>query len=162
MGHCLDREVANSRRGKEIETEAARQAHYIYWCKLMEVPDPCGDDRYYQYITGVYIMFLYFGMNYKNIETIRSSTVSQYAVAINALFTLRGFRPPIEPTNSKNNLGGIIITNRKREEEISVQRNPLSMKIYSHLLVQATSSKSIDSEASLLANCTTLGMALRM
>ena len=36
------------------------------------------------------------------------------------------------------------------------------MKIFAHLLVQATSSKSNDSEASLLANCTTLGMALGM
>ena len=127
----------------------------------MGVPDPCGNDVGYQRIAAVYIMFLYFGMNYKNKETIRSSTVTQYSVAINALFTLRGFKPPIEPSNP-NNLGGIIIINRKREEEISVQRNPLSMKIYAHLLVQATSSKSTDSEASLLANCTTLGMALGM
>ena len=55
-------------------------------------------------------MFLYFGMNYKNKETIRSSTVTQYSVAINALFTLRSFKPPIEPSNP-NNLGGIIIIN---------------------------------------------------
>ena len=98
MGDCLDREVANSQRGKEIETESARQSHYIHWCKLMDVPDPCGNDYGYQRIAAVYIMFLYFGMNYKNIENIRSATVSGYAVAINTLFTL--IRSPIMVTFS--------------------------------------------------------------
>ena len=100
-------------------------------------------------------------MNYKNIDHIRSATVSGYEVAINALFTLCGFKPDIEPSNP-NNLGGIIIINRTREEGIAVQRVPLSNKIYACLLAQATSSKSNDSEASLLSDCTTLGMVLGM
>jgi hypothetical protein len=42
MGDHVDREVAMSRQDKEIETEAARQAHYIRWAQIMKVPDPCG------------------------------------------------------------------------------------------------------------------------
>ena len=78
----------------------------------MCVPDPCGNDVGYQRIAAVYIMFLYFGMNYKNKVNIRTVTVSGYAVAVNTLFTLKGFKPPIESSNP-NNLGGIIIINRK-------------------------------------------------
>ena len=70
----------------------------------MDFPDPCGNDYGYQRIAAVYIMFLYLGMNYKNIENIWTATVSGYAVAINTLFTLCGFKPPIESLNP-NNLG---------------------------------------------------------
>ena len=34
MGYCVDQEMANSQRGTDIETEAARQFHYIEWARL--------------------------------------------------------------------------------------------------------------------------------
>jgi len=47
IGDRIDREVAMSRRDKEIETEAARQAHYIQWGLIMGISDPCGHQRVY-------------------------------------------------------------------------------------------------------------------
>jgi hypothetical protein len=58
MGDRIDREVAMSRRDKEIETEAARQAHYIQWGLIMGILDPCGHQRGYQRIVAIYIGYL--------------------------------------------------------------------------------------------------------
>jgi len=46
-------EVAMSRRDKEIETEAARQAHYIQWGSIMGILDLCGHQREYQRIVAI-------------------------------------------------------------------------------------------------------------
>jgi hypothetical protein len=42
MGNRVDREVAQSRQGTDLETEAAQQAHYIKWADIFGIPDPCG------------------------------------------------------------------------------------------------------------------------
>ena len=52
MGDRLDREVAMLRDDKVIETEAARQAHYIKWTQIMDMFDPCGDALGYQRIVA--------------------------------------------------------------------------------------------------------------
>ena len=78
----------------------------------MSIPDPCRSDIGYQCIAAAYIMFLYFGVNYKYKDGIRLATVTGYVLVINTLFTLYGFKPQIEPLNP-NNLVGIIIINNK-------------------------------------------------
>ncbi len=64
MGDCVDREVAMSQQDKEIETEAAWQAHYISWAQIMKVPDPCGHQRGCQRIVAIYIKYLMTGVNF--------------------------------------------------------------------------------------------------
>ena len=49
-----------------------------------------------------------------------------------------------------------------QEKDIAVQQSALSNKIYAQLHANAISSKSNNSEASLLFNCTTLGIVLGM
>jgi hypothetical protein len=66
MGDCVDREVAMSRRDKEVETEAARQSHYIFWCSIIGIPDLCGNKIGYQCIVATYAKFVMCGINYYN------------------------------------------------------------------------------------------------
>ena len=53
LGDCVAREMAMLRRVKEIETIAARQAHYIQWCIVMNITDPCGDNPGYEHIAAM-------------------------------------------------------------------------------------------------------------
>jgi hypothetical protein len=64
MGHCVDQEMANSRRGTDLEKEAARQSHYIEWMRIMGIPDPCGPHKGYQRIMIIYTKYLQSGINY--------------------------------------------------------------------------------------------------
>jgi hypothetical protein len=66
MGDHVDREVAMSRQDKEVETEAAWQFHYILWCSVIGIPDPCGNKIGYQRIVVIYIKFVMCGINYYN------------------------------------------------------------------------------------------------
>ena len=66
MGDCVDREVAMSRQDKEVETEAAWQSHYIFWCSVIGIPDPCGNEIEYQCIVAIYIKFAMCSINYYN------------------------------------------------------------------------------------------------
>ena len=76
MGDRIDREVAMSQRDKEIETEAARQAHYIqWWGFLMGILDPCGHQGGYQRIVAIYIGYLMSGVNFRNKDSLRSNTI---------------------------------------------------------------------------------------
>ncbi len=149
MGYSVDREMAMSRQNKEIETEAARQSHYILWCTIMGIPDPCGPDTGYQRIVAMYIKFLISGVNYTNKDGLQAATLSGYVTGINALFSLRGFSAPIDASNP-NNMGGIIIKNRAREEDIASQRSPLDNVIFAELQRKGTCPKSIDSDHNLL------------
>ena len=54
MGNRVDREMAKSREGPDIETEAARQAHYIKWAEIFGIQDPCGYYPGYQRIMAIY------------------------------------------------------------------------------------------------------------
>jgi hypothetical protein len=58
MRNCINREMANSQRGTDLETEAARQSHYIEWSRIMGIPDPCGSNVEYQRIVEIYINYL--------------------------------------------------------------------------------------------------------
>jgi hypothetical protein len=66
MGDHVDREVAMSRQDSEVETDAARQSHYIFWCSVIGIPDPCGNKIGYQHIVTIYIKFVVCSINYYN------------------------------------------------------------------------------------------------
>ncbi len=68
--------MAMSQRVKEIETVAARQAHYIQWCRVMNIPDPCGDNLGYKHIAAMYAKHLQFGVNYTNKEGLQAAILS--------------------------------------------------------------------------------------
>ena len=68
MGHRVDREMANSQRGADIETEAARQAHYIKWADIIGIPDSCGPHLGYQQIVAIYTKYVQCEVNYNNIQ----------------------------------------------------------------------------------------------
>jgi hypothetical protein len=133
MGDCIDREVAMSRRDKEIETEAARQAHYIQWGLIMGILDPCSHQRGYQRIVAIYIGYLMSGVNFKNKDSLRLNTVKGYVTGINSLFALRGMEAPIV-LSDPNNMAGILINNLIKEEDIVRQRSPLDSKMYAEML----------------------------
>jgi hypothetical protein len=118
MGDCVDREVAMSQQDKEVETEAPWQSHYIFWCSIIDILDPCGNKIYYQRIVAIYAKFVMCGINYYNKDNLRSSTLRGYATAVNTLFQLRGFK---QPTNlsSPSNMAGIIINNLIKVETVS-------------------------------------------
>jgi hypothetical protein len=156
MGDCVDREVALSRRDKEIETEAAWQAHFILWNKMKNIPDPCGPDPGYIRIAAIYIMYCLHGCNCRNMNGLRADTLQGYASAIGTLFTLRGFKPPID-ISDPNNLGGIIITNCKREEDVAAQCSPLSNQIFAEVQRKATASHSHDSKRHCLFDVVCVG-----
>jgi hypothetical protein len=50
MGRHVDQEMANSQRGTDLETEAAKHSNYIKWTRMMGIPDPCGPHKGYQRI----------------------------------------------------------------------------------------------------------------
>jgi hypothetical protein len=105
---------------------------------------------------GIYIKFLQYGESYTNKDGLRAATLVGYAKAISILFTLRGFRSPVDPPDP-NNAGGNTIMNHKREEDIAVQRYPLNSAILAKLGTMALSSCSMDSEQNLIFDITCLG-----
>ena len=58
---------------------------------------------------------------------------------------LRGFKPLVD-TSDPNNMKGIINTNHKREEDVAMQRYPLSNAIFANLKNKAAMSHSLDSK----------------
>jgi hypothetical protein len=144
-----------SRRDKEIETEAARQSHYIFWCSIIGIPDPCGNEIGYQRIVAIYIKFVMCGINYYNKDVLRSSTLRGYATIINTLFQLRGYKQPTELSNPSN-MPGIIINNLIKEETVASQRSPLDSVIFAELQRSASFSHLHDSDRNLLFDMLTL------
>jgi hypothetical protein len=132
MGDHVDREVAMSQREKEIETEAARQSHYIFWCSIIGIPDPCGNEIRYQRIVAIYIKFVMCGINYYNKDVLRSSTLRGYPTAVNILFQLRGYKQPTKLSNPSN-MSGIVINNLIKEETVASQCSPLDSAIFAEL-----------------------------
>ena len=82
MGNCVDREVAQSRQGTDLETEAAWQAHYIKWADIFGIPNPCGSYPEYQQIVVIYIKYVQCGINYNNKQELCWAKVQGYAKAI--------------------------------------------------------------------------------
>ncbi len=91
MGHCVDREMTNSQRGTDLETEAARQSHYIEWSRIMGIPNSCGPHKGYQRIKGIYTKYTCSGINYYNKNNLRSAMLHGYTTAVNTLFELGNF-----------------------------------------------------------------------
>ena len=155
MGDCVDREVAMSQRDKEIETEAARQSHYIFWCSIIGIPDPCGNEIGYQCIVAIYIKFVMCGINYYNKDVLQSSTLRGYVTAVNTLFQLRGYKQPTKLSNPSN-MPGIIINNLIKEETVASQRSPLDSTIFTELQQASSFSHSHNSDRNLLFDMLTL------
>jgi hypothetical protein len=75
MGHCDDQEMAQSQRGPDLETEAARQAHYIKCAESFGIPDPCVYYNGFIRIVAIYIKYVQWGVNYNNKQVLCSATV---------------------------------------------------------------------------------------
>ncbi len=75
MTHHVDQEMAQSRRGQDLETEAALLAHYIKWAKIFGIPDPCGYYEGFIRIVAIYIKYVKCGVNYNNKQVLWSATV---------------------------------------------------------------------------------------
>ena len=103
-----------------------------------------------------YIMYCLHGCNCRNMNGLRADTLQGYASAIGTLFTLRGFKPPVD-ISDPNNLGGIIITNRKREEDVAVQQSPLSNPFFSELQRRARTSHLLDSKRNCMFDVVCIG-----
>ncbi len=145
-----------SQQDKEIETEAAWQAHYIKWAQVMNIADPCGHQRGYQCIVAIYIKYLMSGINLKNKDFLRSDTVRGYATSINELFKLQDMKPPVIVADPQN-ISGILINNLVKEEDITRQHGPLDSYIFTELLRKSNISWSQDSEHSTLFDLIKIG-----
>jgi hypothetical protein len=133
MGHHVDQEIAQSRRGPDLETEAAQQAHYIKWAEIFGIPDPCGG--YYECfirIVAIYIKYVQCGINYNNKQVLCSATVQGYAKVINNLFKLRCFSPLANLSNP-NNMMTILLNNMLQEEDIARQHDLLDNNFFAKL-----------------------------
>lgn len=123
---------------------------------MMGVEDPCGGDDCYMHLFAMYVKHLQFGVNYTNKTGLRSATATGYGGAVTLLFHLRGFQSPYD-TSDPNNLGAILLSNYKTEEDIAVQRLPLNSAIFAELQRSASATKSNHSEKRVLFNITCLG-----
>ncbi len=132
MGHGGDQEIAQSQRGPDLETEAARQAHYIKWAKIFGITDPCGYYKGFIRIMAIYIKYGQCGIHYNNKQVFCNATVLEYAKAVNNLFKLRSFSPPADLSNP-NNMTVILLNNMSREEDIARQRTPLDNETFAKL-----------------------------
>ena len=155
MGDRVDQEMANSQRGTDIETEAARQSHYIEWARIIGISDPWGPNVRFQIFMAIYIKFLQSGVNYCNRDNLQSMTLLGYAKAIKTLFTLHTFKPPVD-LNDKNNMAGTLINNLIKEENIAMQRSPLNNDIFAQIQQAACTSNTPDLDHSLLLDIVTL------
>ena len=113
----------------------------------MGIPDPCGSNIGYKQIVAIYIKFLKYGGNYTNKDGLRAATLVGYAKVILILFTLQG--SPVDQSGP-NNMGGIIIKNHEREEDIASQRYPLNSANLAKLGTMVGASCSEESEQNLI------------
>jgi hypothetical protein len=149
MGHCVDREMAQSQRGPDLETEAARQAHCIKWDEIFGIPDPCGYYEGFTRIMAIYIKYVQCGVNYNNKQVLQSTRVQGYAKVVINLFKLRCFSPPVNLSDPYN-MTAILLNNVLWKEDIARQHAPLDNKIFAKLSRTATGSKCKDSVSDLL------------
>ncbi len=149
-----------SQQDKEVETEATRQSHYIFWCSIIGILDPCGNEIGYQCIVAIYAKFVICGINSYNKDVLRLSTLRGYGTAVNTLFQLRGFKQPANLSNPSN-MPGIIINSLIKEEAVASQRSPLDSTIFAELQQAASSSHSCDSDQNLLFDILTLACFIR-
>ncbi len=143
-----------SQQDKEVETEATWQSHYIFWCSLIGILDPCGNKIGYQRIIAIYAKYVMCGINYYNKDVLQPSTLWGYATAVNTLFQLRCFKQPSNLSNPSN-MAGIIINNLIKEETVASQHSPLD-STFAELQRAASSSHLCNSDQNLLFNILTL------
>jgi hypothetical protein len=161
MGIIVDREMAKSRIDSTLETTAARQAHYVTWCKIVGIDDPCGHHRSYIFLVSVYIKYVINGVNYNNKSQLRSATVKGYAKAIDILFKLRNFPLPANTEEMQNPTNtAILVHNLEREETIAKQCSPIDQKIFLKIIDNAQKSKKPNSVESLFYNVTVIARYL--
>jgi hypothetical protein len=160
MGHHVDQEMAQSQRGPDLETEAAWQAHYIKWAKIIGILDPCGYYEGFIRVMAIYIKYVQCGINYNNKQVLCSATVQGYAEAVNNLFKLRSFSPPADLSNP-NNMMAILLNNMLWEEDIARQHAPIDNNFFANLHQMATASKCKDSVSVLLFDAVALGRYIR-
>jgi hypothetical protein len=160
MGHHVNREMAQSQRGPDLETEAAWQAHYIKWAKIFGIQDPCGCYEGFIRIVAIYIKYVQCGVNYNNKQVLWSAMVQGYAKAVNNLFKLRSFSTPAD-LSDRNNMMAILLNNMLQEEDIARQRALLNNKIFAKLHRTAIASKCKDSVSDFLFDVVALGRYIR-
>jgi hypothetical protein len=156
MGHRVDQEMAQSRRGPDLETEAALQAHYIKWAKIVGIPDPSGYYEGFIRIVAIYIKYVQCGINYNNKQVLCFAMIPGYAKAVNNIFKLRSFSPPAD-LSDPNNMTAILVNNMLWEEDIARQRAPLNNKIFAKLRQTAIANKCKDSVSDQLFDVVALG-----
>ena len=82
---------------------------------------------------SMYVKEVMTGVNYHNKLVLRAVTCEGYAKAVNFLFKLRDYPPPVDLT-SVTGCTRTIIHNLDREETIAAKRSPLDDKIHAKLL----------------------------
>ncbi len=152
--------MAQSQRGPNLETEAARQAHYMKWAKIFGIRDPCGYYKGFIWILAIYIKYVQCGINYNNKQVLCSAMVQGYAKAVNYLFKLRSFSPLADLSNP-NNMTAILLNSMLREEDIARQCAPLDNEIFAKLRRMAIARKCEDSVSDLLFDIVALGPYIR-
>jgi hypothetical protein len=100
-------------------------------------------------IVAIYAKYVMFGINYYNKDVLRSKTVQGYALAINSLFHLRGYKPPTD-LSDRNNMPGIVINKLIKQEDVANQRAPLDSAIFTEINRAAKASHSSYSDRNLL------------
>ena len=158
MGHCVNREVADSHRSSDISTIRARQAFYIVWTEANGIEDPCGPEQGRELLLAIFAKFVSMGDNYKNLQNLRSATVKNYVIDAGKLYAMRGFKNPVD-FNDPDNLVKIIVDNLQAEEDIATQRSPLTNEIYAELHKMQLKENE-DSVTPLVYNMVSLGRSI--
>jgi len=147
-----------SKSDNAIETERARQAHFIEWCQKKQMTDVCGNQLGWMRIIACYGKDLMLGTNWNNKNELRSKTVRGYFNAVNNLFLLRDFSPPVN-FDDKQNMAAVIVHNLEREEDIATQRKPITMEMFAEIIKRGNAS-SASQETKLLASIAKLAKVI--
>ena len=57
IGDYIGSKLAKSQSDSDIEMQAAKQAHYIEWCRLHYIHDPCGSEPGFERVVAVKALF---------------------------------------------------------------------------------------------------------
>ncbi len=87
--------MAHSKHDKDIETQAALQAHYIQWCANHHIPNPCGPNDGYKRIVAIYLKDVMLGTNFNDLDVVRANTVHGYGDAVNIVLVSVGARQDV-------------------------------------------------------------------
>ena len=86
---------------------------------------------------------------------INNLAIARIPKAINTLFTLRTFKPPVD-LNDENNIAGTLINNLIKEENIATHRSPLDNAIFAQIQQATSTSNNPDSDHGFLLDIVTL------